>query len=306
MKRILIIKHGSLGDIVFSLPVMHTIYYHYLNTRLDILTEKKYFDFLKKTKYFNNFIEDSRSSNYFKNLKLLFSLIKNRYDLVIDLQNSSRTSSYHLFFRIFSKALISSSRKFSNLRYIIPIQGTETTTQGLFNQIKLLKIKKNINIKYNWLETKINDNLNNNFILFIPGVSLKGKYKQWDPFKFGEIANYCNKKRYKVCIVGTSQDNESVSHILKNCKNIINRIGNSPPEIIFSIAKKAHLIISNDTGPGHIAALTNTNILWLLNDNIISKANINKEVNNYKLMAKNIKNISTKQVIEYIERKKLL
>ena len=39
--------------------------------------------------------------------------------------------------------------KFSNIRYIIPVQGTETATQGLFNQIKLLEIPEIINIQYN-------------------------------------------------------------------------------------------------------------------------------------------------------------
>ena len=36
MKRVLVIKHGSLGDIVFSLPVMHSIYTHYLNASIDL------------------------------------------------------------------------------------------------------------------------------------------------------------------------------------------------------------------------------------------------------------------------------
>ena len=51
--------------------------------------------------------------------------------MIIDLQNSKRTSYYHFIFRIFGKSLISSSRKFSHFRYIIPVQGKETATQGL-------------------------------------------------------------------------------------------------------------------------------------------------------------------------------
>ena len=42
MKKILLIKHGALGDIVFSLPVMHTIKKFYFNSSIDLLTEKKY------------------------------------------------------------------------------------------------------------------------------------------------------------------------------------------------------------------------------------------------------------------------
>ena len=141
MNRILLIKHGSLGDIIFSLPVICAIYKHFSHAKIDLLTEQKYISFLEPSKYFNLLIEDNRSSNFFKTIKILFNLLKNDYDLIIDLQNSSRTGYYNLFFRIFSKSIISSSRKFAHFRYIIPQQGAETTTQGLINQIKLIDIK---------------------------------------------------------------------------------------------------------------------------------------------------------------------
>ena len=99
MKRILVIKHGSLGDIVFSLPVMHSIYVYYPNASIDLLTEKKYFNFLNKPNYFVSLIEDNRSNNIVITISLLIKLLKNKYDLIIDLQNSSRTSYYNLFFR---------------------------------------------------------------------------------------------------------------------------------------------------------------------------------------------------------------
>ena len=188
MKSLLVIKHGSLGDIVFSLPVMHSIKACYSNTSIDLLTEKKYFNFLSKANYFDSLIEDNRPNNIIITISLLIKLFKRKYDLIIDLQNSSRTSYYHLFFRIFSNVRICSSRKFSHIKYAIPIQGAETTTQGLFNQIKLLEIPEIIHLQYDWLKSNL-DKEYNKTVLFIPGVSIKGKYKQWDPIKFGEYTD---------------------------------------------------------------------------------------------------------------------
>jgi len=308
LNRILIIKHGSLGDIVFSLPAMYSVYTFYKGVSIDILTEKKYFNFLNKTNYFNNFLQDNRSSNIFYSFSLLINLLKNKYDLIIDLQNSKRTSYYHLFFRIFSNTKISSSRRFANFRYLIPIQGTETATEGLFNQIKLMGIPKVNKVEYDWLQCNINlDNkYKNKTILFIPGVSKKGKYKQWDPLKFGELAKYCVNKKYQICVVGTQQDRKSILPILNNCPNLINNIDNSPPHIIYSISKIASLTITNDTGPGHIASLSGSNILWLVNNNKITRANISNNKNNYKISSSNVKDISTKSVIQFIEDNKLL
>ena len=306
MKKILIIKHGSLGDIIFSLPIIHSIKKHFFNKEIELLTEEKYFSFFKNSKYFNNLIEDNRVKNIFINTELLIKLRRNKYDLIIDLQNSTRTSFYNFFFRLFSKSKISSSRYFAHNRYVIPKQGTETTTQGLFNQIKLINISGENNIQYNWLEKKLDAIYDKKIILFITGVSPQGKYKQWQPDKFANIAKYCENKNYKICVVGNNSDRESIAPILNKCNNVIENIGKSPPDIIFSIAKKASLVITNDTGPGHIAALSGAKILWLLNNNKITAANINNNENNFKLLSDNVKNITEKEVIEFINKKKLL
>ena len=306
MKKILIIKHGSLGDIVFALPAIHSICEHFSKSHIDLLTQQKYFSFLKPSRYFKKFIEDNRSPNPYVTLKILLRILINRYDLVIDLQNSSRTSYYNFFLRMFSKSKISSSRKFSHFKYIIPIQGVETSTQGLFNQIKILNIKEISNIKYNWLVTKLEPKYENKIVLFIPGVSKGGEYKQWDPNKLANIAKYCEDKKYNVCVVGTSNDHNSILPILKKCKNIINKIDISPPDIIYSIACRSTLIITNDTGPGHVAALSGSKILWLINDNNISKANISENPNNFKILTDSIKNLSVKEVIYFIDKNNLL
>ena len=143
-------------------------------------------------------------------------------------------------------------------------------------------------------------------VLIIPGVSQGNEFKQWQSEKFGDIAKYCEQKNFRVCIVGTKLDLFSVEAILNKCKNVINKIDFSPPEIIYSIALKSSLIISNDTGPAHIASLANSNMIWLLNDNNVSKANINKSKRNHRIMSTSVKNISSKEVIGYIEKNELL
>ena len=80
----------------------------------------------------------------------------------------------------------------------------------------------------------------------------------------------------------------------------------SPPEVIYSIALKSSLILSNDTGPGHIASLANNHMIWILNNNNVSRANIDNKITNHKMLADSVKSISSKEVIKYIEKNKLL
>ena len=100
--------------------------------------------------------------------------------------------------------------------------------------------------------------------MIIPGVSKSGKYKQWSPNKFQRHLFFLEAKGFHICLVGTKHDNDAIEPILNKCTNIINLIDKSPPDVIYSVACKCKLIISNDTGPGHIAALSNVNTFGLL------------------------------------------
>jgi ADP-heptose:LPS heptosyltransferase len=306
VKKILVIKHGSLGDIIFALPSMISIRKKYPEALIHLLTEEKYVSFLIKPKIFDKIIIDNRKDFFIKSILNVYKLLRMEYDAVIDLQNSKRTSIYNLIFRLFSKSLVCSSRPFSHIRYKIPTQGKEAVRIGLSNQLNLLNIITDENPNYDWLKVDMKDKIIQPNVLIIPGISKNSEHKQWDSEGFGNIAQYCESKKFTIYVVGTKQDLLSAEAILNKCNNVINKIDSSPPEVIYSIALKSSLIISNDTGPAHIASLANKNMIWLLNDNNISKANINKSKMNHKILSTFVKNISSKEVIEYIEKNELL
>ena len=80
----------------------------------------------------------------------------------------------------------------------------------------------------------------------------------------------------------------------------------SPPEIIYRVASKSKLVISNDTGPGHIASLSNVNTLWLALDNSITKSNLSFRKNSKLLLKKKMEDLSVDEVQDYISKNKLL
>jgi len=305
-KKILIIKHGSLGDIVFALEPILAIQNKFDDSVIDLVTEEKFISFFKKIKIFDQFIIDNRAG-LFSTLSIITKIISGKYDLIIDLQNSNRTNLYHFFIKIFSRSRINGSRSFVHDRYVIPPQGTESPMQGLFNQLKLLDIDK-IDPDFSWLVSDKEDQsfANKEVILVIPGVSKSGQSKQWSPTKYQQLCSFLESKGYYICLVGTKRDAESFQPILEHCKNIINLIDKSPPEIIYSVASKSKLIISNDTGPGHIASLSKVNTLWLALDNSVTKSNLSFRKNNKLLLKKKMEDLSVDEVQDYISKNKLL
>ena len=305
-KKILLIKHGSLGDIVFSLEPILAIQKKFNNAVIDLVTEEKFIPFFKKMKMFDKFLSDNRGG-FLSTLLLINKIIKGNYDLIIDLQNSNRTNFYHFFIKAFSKTRINGSRSFAHDQYNMPPQGEESPTKGLFNQLKLLDIDK-VDPNFSWLEIE-KDYIsfdNKEVILVIPGVSKSGQYKQWTSSKYQQICSFLETKGYYICLVGTNYDVGAFQPILDKCKNVINLIDKSPPEIIYSVACKSKLIISNDTGPGHIAALSNVNILWVALDNPVTKSNLSFRKNSHMVLKNSMEELSVQEVIDYISKNNLL
>ena len=305
-KKILLIKHGSLGDIVFALEPILSIHKQFNNSVIDLVTEEKFIPFFKKIKMFDQFLIDNRAG-FLTTFSLIRKIIKGKYDLIIDLQNSKRTNFYHFFTKIFSRSRINGSRSFVHDRYTIPAQGKESPTQGLYNQLKLLDINQS-DPDLSWLVSdKENQSIENkDIVLVIPGVSKSGHAKQWSPNKYQQLCSFLESKGYYICLVGTKHDASSFQLILNGCKNIINLIDRSPPEIIYTVASKSKLIISNDTGPGHIAALSKNNTLWLALNNNVTKANLSFRQNSHLLLKDSMEDLSVNEVNDYIIKNKLL
>ena len=99
MSNILIIKHGSLGDIVQISGVIRDIKETYNDKKIFILTTLPYVELLSKCMYLDGVLIDKRLPrwNIFYLIKLKKLLSKFNFSYVYDLQNSSRTSFYRKF-----------------------------------------------------------------------------------------------------------------------------------------------------------------------------------------------------------------
>ena len=99
MSNILIIKHGSLGDIAQISGVIRDIKESYNDKKIFILTTLPYVELLSKCPYINGVLIDKRLPrwNLLYLIKLKKLLSKFDFSSVYDLQNSSRTSFYRKF-----------------------------------------------------------------------------------------------------------------------------------------------------------------------------------------------------------------
>ena len=135
MSNILIIKHGSLGDLIQANGAIKDIKEYYENRKVFLLTSSPYSVFMSECPYIDGVIIDKRLPRW--NLLFLYNLKKllSKYDFskVFDLQNSQRTNFYRNFIT-----------KITNYEKICSIPNSMTVLPDFFPIIFDLLLKRQI------------------------------------------------------------------------------------------------------------------------------------------------------------------
>ena len=116
------------------------------------------------------------------------------------------------------------------------------------------------------------------------------------------MAKYLVTRNYEIYLTGSHLDINTINEIIKLCPDSKNKINESKIEDFYQLCMSSELILTNDTGPAHIAGLTNKNVIWLANDNEISRSCYPLGSNLHKITASNVKNISVNTIINKIEQ----
>ena len=94
-ERILLIKHGALGDIIQGFDAFDSLRKGCPDAYISLLTTKPYEKLMKSSNWFDEVLIDQRATawNIFQTLRLK-SLLRMGWDKIIDLQCSKRTANY--------------------------------------------------------------------------------------------------------------------------------------------------------------------------------------------------------------------
>ena len=103
MKKILIIKHGALGDVILSMHSVFAIWKHFKGYEISVLTESKYKELFQCLPFIKNIKIDNRPKFYYvlKYIKIFKWFYKSDFEWIFDLQTSKRTNLYFLILSIF-------------------------------------------------------------------------------------------------------------------------------------------------------------------------------------------------------------
>ena len=308
MSNILIIKHGSLGDLIQANGAIKDIKKFYSNRKVFLLTTQPYSIFMSECPYLDGVLIDKRLPRwnlfYLNNLKKTLS--KYDFSKVFDLQNSSRTKFYKRFI-------------IKNVEW----SSTETALEpgqrkSDFDKDPVLD-RMDIQLKKSGIETEFTKNIdlswaventshlvkkytNREYILLFPFCSPKLKNKQWPYFK--ELIQKLKqefKNKYSVLLAPGPNEIKEANEL--NAKVVLENNEYVTLKTLVSLINNAKFIIANDTGPAHIASHLDKKGLVLFGSHTSAKKVSIENFNFKAISVKNLKNLDVNTVLKEAKAK---
>jgi len=260
LKRILVIKISSLGDIILAIPSLKALKESFPEGKISILVLKKYAPILYGCPYVDCVIT---LENDYKRLKNILSIAKDlrrcAFDYILDLQNNR--ASHLISFLTFPQYSLGYLRKWGvlltkHIRYIRnidPLSSQEKILELIGTRIKEKKlifwgIKPGISEKFFANEE--------NLIGINVSASKKWLTKNWPVNHVKSLVELINKNlsSYKVVLLGDSESCEIAKEIESQTTRVpINLCGKTALSDLPSVIKRLKVFITPDTATLHLA-----------------------------------------------------
>lgn len=270
-ERILIVKPSSLGDIIHSLPVLWALRKAYPDAYIgwvvkdvwqSVLTDNPLIDHLiilkKGTSGMISAIREARSL---------------KFDTVIDLQGLLRSGVITFFSGAADRLGFSNARElapiFYNNKVVVPPGKMHAVDRYMLavGESGKLEFPLYINIEdAEWVKQfLLENNLNNKIPLIAINPSARWVKKRWPAASYAALINQLIKElKAGIIIVGSKDDipiaEEITSHVNER---ICIATGKTSIMRLAALLEKVNLLITNDSGPMHIAAALGTPVVAL-------------------------------------------
>ena len=280
-KKIIVVDFGGVGDLVLAIPFFRGLKRAFPSSEVSVLCAKRAGQILTEQPYINRLF--LAPITFLGLLTVGLQLRKQRFDMAINLMPET---SYFAAIKMYLLFVLISAKKWV---------GRNTEGRGFFYHIKIPETKmqmENEVVFYGKIFKAIGDNDYNeelefhisqrirkraskllknerNFhqdplVLINPGSDWPAK--RWPIERYAEVVKSLNDlfPQIEFGVIGTQGERE-LAHFIKG--NVGDRVfilsGKTPLELLPAILEKASLMLTNDSGPAHIARAVGTPVVIL-------------------------------------------
>jgi len=248
--KILVIRFSSMGDIIYTTPVVRCLKKQLPNAEVHFLTKPAF-----KYIYDNNPYTDKLLLLKPTLAETIEDIKAEQYDYIIDLHNNLRTALIKLRTGIKSSTYKKQRiRKWLSLKFNLKLVPPVHLVERYLKTVKFLGIKNdNQPVDYyikadHQLSELLPATHQNNYVVFIIGATHFTKRMPND-----KIVSICREINHPIVLLGGNDVKANGDVIAAAVSNIYNACGNTTLDESVFLVSKADKIIGFDTGLTHIA-----------------------------------------------------
>lgn len=253
MKKILLIRFSSIGDIVLTTPVIRCIRKQLPDAELHVLTKSAYQSIYASNPFINRVFESN------DNLKEIIALLrKERYDFVVDLHKNWRSLRVRMALQCPSSSFPKLDfRKFLYTKLKMGTLPPVHIVDRYFKAVARLGVRNDGEGLDYFIDRKDEVALEDLPLSFRDGfvaVVIGGQHAT-KILPTNQVVEVCQSLRYPVILLGGREDASRGEHIAQQVgREVFNSCGKLTLGQSASLLKQADAVLTNDTGLMHIAA----------------------------------------------------
>lgn len=252
-EKILVIKHGALGDIIQAMDAFASLRAAHADAHLAILTSRPFAKWLQASPYFDSVTIDDRAPFY--DIRAWFrlrQLFRAGWTRIYDFQCSGRTSRYFRHFIDARKTEFIGRAKGAS--HLLPdFTGVNNRDRMLISAKLGGCTEREANL--DWMGKTFHGlELPQRYAVLLPGCSPAKPSKRWPAAHYADLARQLQDRGIAVVLAGTHHDQQAIAAVLEQNPGCISIMGKTDIDQIASVFRHAAAICGNDTGPVFLAA----------------------------------------------------
>lgn len=251
--RVLVIKHGALGDFVMATGPFQAIRAYHPDAWIALLTTAPFAGLAQLAGWFDEVWVDPRAPA--RDLGALWRLARTlrapRFTHVYDLQTSDRTSFY---FRLLArpKPLWSGIARGASHPDRNPERARMHTIDRQREQLRQAGVAEVPPPSLDWARADVSRfRLRSPYALLVPGGSAHRPRKRWPAERYAELARRLADRGVRPAVIG-GPDERGLGAAIPAARDLSGET--TIPELA-ELARGAALAVGNDTGPMHVCAV---------------------------------------------------
>jgi len=259
VKKILVIRLSSLGDILLTTPLLRSIKKLYPNINIDFILKEEYEDLLINNPNVEKIFKYDKSK--LGKQILVNTIISQNYELVIDLQNNIRSWE---FTRILKCPVFKFKKRHLDKFLLVyfkinKIKDAPPIPVRYANAFDMFKLDSyGLDFK---TDNQPNEQLQTDekFIGMCPGA--KHFTKRWHKGYYTELGKLLESNKYKIVLLGGKNDQDLCDEIAKELSNPINLCKENDVMQTAADMMMCKVVYCNDSGLMHLATAVNVPVI---------------------------------------------